>query len=75
MTNNNEIPLCDNKCRFTGDSSFTEGLCLRCSMTRAEKNAMPSLDAEELAMLEYIIESRRQEIWMVWEIMEEPTLQ
>ena len=36
---------------------------------------MAALDASELAMLEYIVESRREDLWMMWELVTEPTMQ
>lgn len=46
-----------------------------CCMTIEERDSMPALDASELAMLEYIVESRRQDLWMMWELVTEPTVQ
>lgn len=75
MTHNHEKPLCQNRCRFTGDSSAPDGFCMVCCMTIEERDSMAALDASERAMLEYIVESRRKDLWMMWELVTEPTVQ
>ena len=75
MTHIDEKPLCQNRCRFNGDSSASEGFCMVCCMTIEERDSMPALDDSELAMLEYIVESRRNDLWMMWELVTEPTMQ
>lgn len=46
-----------------------------CCMTIEERDSMASLDASELAMLEFVVESRREDLWMMWELVTEPTMQ
>jgi len=66
---------CKGECRFTGDISVTDSLCLVCSMTPEEKTEWASLDALERDVLSKIVETRREEMWNMWEYMTEPTLQ
>ena len=44
-------------------------------MTIEERDSMASLDACELAMLEFVVESRREDLWMMWELVTGPTMQ
>ena len=66
---------CEDECRYKGPRDLSDSLCIKCGMTEAEKAEWLSMGFEERYMLSYEVGDRMQCAWMLWEIMEEPTLQ
>lgn len=69
------LDSCHDGCTFNGPIEPDDSLCVVCGMTPEEKDSMASLDVLELAVLEWIVQKRVEDMWALWEIYEDPTLQ
>lgn len=66
---------CEERCRFNGDIMPDDSLCLVCGMTPLEKARWPLLSDSKREEMAIEIYSRIQTMWLMWEMMEEPTIQ
>ena len=66
---------CETECCFRGPIKPTETLCLVCGLTPAEKKEWRSMKPEQRLELMGEVSNRVNYAWMMWEIMEEPTIQ
>ena len=53
----------------------SDSLCMVCGMTEEEKLEWRSMDLAGRLALSFEVNDRMNYAWMMWEIMEEPTLQ
>ena len=66
---------CDSDCRYKGPVEPSDSLCLVCAMTPAEKKEWPLLSDSRRINKSNEISDRVGYLWMMWELIEEPTLQ
>jgi hypothetical protein len=63
------------ECRYKGNIRVTDSLCLVCGMTPLEKRQWPLLSDPERVEKGAELVERVETMWMIWEVMEEPTIQ
>lgn len=66
---------CDGECRYNGPVKRDDSLCMVCGMTPEEKCQWPLLSDSRQIKKALEVNERVGYMWMMWEIMEEPTLQ
>ena len=66
---------CKGDCRYKGPRNPSDSLCMICGMTEEEKAEWRSMDLAGRLALSFEVNDRMNYAWMMWEIMEEPTLQ